>query len=165
MGNKVVHTVGRAWRELGIPSVRFNFRGVGHSAGEYGDGIGETDDLLAVYDWVKQQWPDVEILLAGFSFGSFVAYRGSSLRPVRHLVTLAPPVHHYPYTDTAEPSCPWMVIQGEADEVVPPQEVYDWLETLQTQPRVERLPDVGHFFHGHLIKLRELLVDEFNTLL
>ena len=73
MNNKVVHTVARTHRDRGHPVVRFNFRGVGESEGEYDAGIGEGDDLLAVMAWIKHCFPAAQIWLAGFSFGSFVA--------------------------------------------------------------------------------------------
>ena len=83
MNNKVVTTVARALAELGIASVRFNFRGVGESAGAYDEGRGETLDFLAVARWVQAQRPDDALWLAGFSFGSWVALRAARQLPVR----------------------------------------------------------------------------------
>ncbi|MFO7278462.1 MAG: alpha/beta hydrolase, partial [Pseudomonadota bacterium] len=77
MNNKVVHTLARTFNELGIRSLRFNFRGVGASEGSYAEGIGETEDALAVIEWGRVRWPGAEPLLAGFSFGGIVALRAA----------------------------------------------------------------------------------------
>ncbi len=166
MHNKVVTTLSRTYRDLGMYTVRFNFRGVGASAGTFADAIGETDDLLAVLEWVRQVRPDDNICLAGFSFGSYVAARGMTLSPypIEHLTCVAPPVHHYAFTELAAITCPWIVVQGEADEVVPPDAVFQWLETINTNPpAVTRMPDVGHFFHRRLVDLREALKTQLQT--
>ena len=73
MHNKVVHTLARALQEQGMPTLRFNYRGVGASAGAYDDGRGETEDALAVIAWGRRRWPGAQLVLAGFSFGAFVA--------------------------------------------------------------------------------------------
>ena len=77
MINKVVHTIARAMNDLGVPAARFNFRGVGASEGKYADGIGETDDTLAVVRWATERDPAARIWLAGFSFGALVSYRAA----------------------------------------------------------------------------------------
>jgi alpha/beta superfamily hydrolase len=77
MKNKVVHTVARAANSLQRPAVRFNFRGVGNSGGHYDNGVGETEDLMAVVDWGREKWPGAQLWLAGFSFGSYVALRAA----------------------------------------------------------------------------------------
>jgi len=158
MNNKVVTTVTRAFQASGMGSVRFNFRGVGKSEGEFDDGIGEVEDLLAVFKWVQQQYPDAEFLLAGFSFGSYVAYRASAKWPIKQLICIAPPVHHYAYTELPEPSCPLLVVQGEADEIVPADQVFDWVDILEKPATLIRYPEVGHFFHGKLVELRDDLI-------
>lgn len=155
MDNKVVTTVIRSCVELAIPSVRFNFRGVGQSEGEHADAVGEQQDLLAVTQWMQQMHPGCGLVLAGFSFGSYVAYASAADLKPDALLLLAPPVHHYPFTQTPPPSCPWLVVQGDADEVVPSEQVYQWIDTVETSPTVVRMPEVGHFFHGQLITLRQ----------
>ena len=107
MQNKVVHTLARAMQELGAPTVRFNFRGVGGSAGAYDGGAGELEDALAVCDWARRRWRCDAFWLAGFSFGSAVALQAAgSVRP-RALVTVAPPVGRIIVAPVARPSCPW----------------------------------------------------------
>jgi uncharacterized protein len=157
MQNKVVHTLARAFGELGVASVRFNFRGVGASAGRFAHGEGETDDALAVLEWVRQRQPGSPIWLAGFSFGAYIALRVAASTPVNGLVTVAPAVHLYDFSALALPSCPWLLIQGEADEVVPIETVRAWLSGIVPQPQTLFLPGAGHFFHGRLNDLKSAL--------
>jgi uncharacterized protein len=158
MENKVVTTVARAMHELGIPSVRFNFRGVGASAGAFDQGIGETGDADAVASWGAERWPGRTLIIAGFSFGGYVALRLAQGRPARQLITIAPAVQ---LIDRASPvpPCPWMVVQGDADDVVDPAAVIDWVDGLDPRPRLVVLPGVGHFFHGRLHELRDAVVN------
>jgi uncharacterized protein len=155
MHNKVVTMTARALRELGAATVRFNFRGTGDSAGEFDDGRGEVEDLATVVDWVRAQRPGDALWLAGFSFGAYVSLRAAeALRPDL-LVSIAPPAGRWDgFDDIAAPTMPWLVIQGEADEVVDPQAVYDWLKRIKAQAELVRMPDTSHFFHRKLIDLR-----------
>jgi alpha/beta superfamily hydrolase len=154
MSNKVVTTIARALAELGIASVRFNFRGVGQSEGEYDEGRGETLDYLAVAQWLQAQRPNDALWLAGFSFGAWVALRTSRQLPVQQMVCIAPPVGFRDFTGVPPPSCPWMVVQGEADDVVDPQKVFDWAAAAENPPTLVRMAEAGHFFHGRLVDLR-----------
>lgn len=154
MHNKVVTIVERALRELGFATVVFNFRGVGASAGSYDDGRGETDDLLAVAHWVQRVRPDDALWLAGFSFGSYVAARAAAQLPVRQLISIAPPVSRWEFGALPPPPCPWLVIQGESDEVVDPAAVYDFVAAQKNPPTLVRMPETGHFFHRRLMDLR-----------
>ena len=163
MHNKVVHTLARAFTDLGLRAVRFNFRGVGASAGGFAHGTGETDDLLAVIAWVRAQHPDGAIWLAGFSFGAYVALRAAAVSPVAQLVTVAPAVHLYDFNAFATPRAPWLLIQGAADEVVPPAQVLAWARALRPAPDVVELPDVGHFFHQRLNELRRVVVERLRA--
>ena len=154
MHNKVVTMLERSLRESGLTTVVFNFRGVGASAGTYDDGRGETDDLLAVAEWVQRARPHDALWLAGFSFGSYVAARAASQLPVRQMISVAPPVSRWDFAHLAHPLCPWLVIQGEADEVVDPTQVYAWVAAQSEPPTLVRMPDTGHFFHRRLMDLR-----------
>lgn len=164
MENKVVTTLARTFQELGLPTIRFNFRGVGASAGGYDDGRGETDDALAVVGWGRQRWPGAAVWLAGFSFGGRVALRAAG-RPeafgLERLVTIAPAITR-DYAAPAEvvaPACPWLIVQGEADEVIAAPEVIAWARQIAPTPDLAVLPDVGHFFHGNLNRLRDSILD------
>ena len=154
MHNKVVTMAARALRELGLATVRFNFRGVGASEGAYDNGRGETLDLLAVAQWAQQARPDHKLWLAGFSFGAWIALLGARHLPVAQVISIAPPAGRWDFSAVLPPACPWLVIQGEADDIVAPHAVYDWLAKLDTQPTLVKMPDTGHFFHRRLMDLR-----------
>jgi alpha/beta superfamily hydrolase len=160
MSNKVVTTVARAFARLGADAVRFNFRGVGASAGRYADGVGERDDALAVVAWCRERWPNRPLYLGGFSFGGAVAAAIAARVAPAGLVTVAPPVDRLA-TDFVPPACPWLLIHGAADEVVPLEPVLEWCAKLQAPPRIVLLPGVGHFFHGHLRALTEAVTSQF----
>ncbi len=159
MNNKVVTTMARAFKELHIPSVRFNFRGVGQSGGHYDNGIGESDDMRKlVRQWHSEQ-PQAQNIFAGFSFGSYVAYRTASHCEHALLITIAPPVHHYDYKEFEPLPHPWLIIQGKEDEVVPFELVSDFAsQSSQVLPVIEFV-ETGHFFHGKLLILKEKLMD------
>jgi len=158
MHNKVVHYLARTLNELGLPVVRFNFRGVGASSGEYAEGLGEQDDLRAVLRWVRERRPGSRLWLAGFSFGAYVAYREAGRGDVDRLITVAPPVQSFDFSDLPRPRCPWLLIQGAHDEVVSADAVLQWARQQQPQPEIVLLPGVDHFFHGRLTVLRETLL-------
>jgi len=153
--NKVVHTLALTLARLGVCALRFNFRGVGNSAGTYDGGQGETEDLLAVIDHLRETHPERALWLGGFSFGAFVALRASRLRPVARLLTVAPPVNLF--SCEAPPAIPWLLIQGDADEIVPCDQVLAWADTLPHPPQVACLAGAGHFFHRRLGDLTETL--------
>jgi len=158
MHNKVVHTLARAMNDLNVAALRFNFRGVGTSDGGYADGIGEIADVAAVAAYARQRWPAAELWLAGFSFGAVVSVRAAaSLQPVR-LISIAPAVNILGKELTVQPTMPWLLIQGDADDVVPAGDVIEWVDSLSSGPDLIVMPGVGHFFHGHLVQLRETLV-------
>lgn len=160
MTNKVVTTLARVFRDLGLRTVRFNFRGVGKSAGTHDEGRGEVDDLLAITEWIKKLFPNDEIWFAGFSFGAYVATKGAMQFSPKQLVTIAPQVSRFKEDDLTRVICPWLLVQGEKDEVVSAEEVFAWIETLAHKPEVIRIPDASHFFHGKLLELRELLEEK-----
>jgi len=157
MHNKVVTTLERTLRELGLATVVFNFRGTGASQGTFDDGIGETDDLLAVARWAQHVRPRDALWLAGFSFGSYVAARAAPQLPVRQMISIAPPVGRWDFSHLASPLCPWLVVQGEADEIVDANAVYTWVAAQPEPPALVRMPETGHFFHGRLLDLRGVI--------
>lgn len=158
MDNKVVQTLARAFVQAGWTAVRFNFRGVGASAGTHDDGIGETDDLLALLGAVA---PDGPLALAGFSFGSFVTCRAwQTLWPARDiekivLVGTAASRFEVPALP-AEAHDRALVVHGEQDDTVPLAAVLDWARP-QSLP-VTVVPGGAHFFHGQLPLLKNLVV-------
>lgn len=152
--NKVVTMLERSLRESGLDTVRFNFRGVGESEGTYDEGDGESGDLVAVARWVRRVHPHDALWLAGFSFGSYVALRNARALAADALITVAPPVGRWDFAGVAMPECPWLIVQGEDDEIVEPQAVFDWVEGVDPPPTLVRMPETGHFFHRHLMDLR-----------
>jgi len=159
MDNKVTHTLARAMLECGAPVFRFNFRGVGASAGTFDNGRGETSDLAAVVAEGRRRFPLAELWLGGFSFGAFVALRAAqNLAPVK-LVAVAPPVARFELGSVAHPDCDWMLAQGDADDVVPGDAVLAWAAEQPRKPRLHVLHGAGHFFHGKLHELKPLVLD------
>jgi len=163
MDNKVVTTVARALQQVGIPTLRFNFRGVGASAGVFDQGVGETADADAAASWGAQRWPGRTLVLAGFSFGGYVALRLAQQRVPRHLITIAPAITRFDTAGMAVPRCPWLIVQGDADDVVDPAAVIAWVNGLDPKPRLVVLPGVGHFFHGRLPDLRDAVIDAIRS--
>ena len=155
--NKVVHTLARAYNDLGLPALRFNFRGVGRSEGRYGALDGETADAHATVAWARERWPGVPIWMGGFSFGALVAFRVALEAPIGRLVTIAPPVQRFALPE-ARPRCPWLIVQGSRDEIVDCRAVRAWAGGFAPAPELVVLEGAGHFFHGRLTGLREALV-------
>lgn len=153
--NKVVQTIARAFLQMGYRTVRFNFRGVGASEGAHDEGRGESDDLLAVIAAARQ--PNLPLALAGFSFGAYVTTLAAArLEPHERAERL---MLVGPSTQRAQPAAvpaDTLVIHGEADDVVPLSATLDWARPQQLPVIV--MPGVGHFFHGQLPQLRDLLV-------
>ncbi len=155
MDNKVVQTLARAFLQLGWRSVRFNFRGVGGSEGSWSEGVGEIDDALAVI--AAERAAGERLLLAGFSFGGYVAAEvwqrlGSEAKPER-LVLVGPSTQRQQVPTVPSDS---IVVHGEADDVVPLAATLEWARP-QSLPVVV-LPGVGHFFHGQLALLKTVVV-------
>lgn len=157
MHNKVVTILERSMRELGLRTVRFNFRGVGASEGAFDDGYGETDDLFAVTEWVRRARPDDVLWLGGFSFGAYIALRAAQNLRLGQLISIAPAVGRYQFKELAPPGCPWLVVQGDEDEVVQIEDVREWVESLESPPDLVVMHEAGHFFHRRLMDLRGLL--------
>ena len=157
MTNKVTHTLARTLFNLGIPAFRFNFRGVGNSEGTHDFGHGEVDDALAVIGYAARRFPGRELWLAGFSFGAYIALKVSQRVQTGHLITVAPPVQYDDFDDITPPDCPWLLIQGDNDDVVSCTDVLAWANTQRPMPDIVCLHEVGHFFHRRLGDLREAI--------
>ncbi len=167
MNNKVVTTLVRTYRDLGIPCVRFNFRGVGQSEGSFDSAIGEVEDLMAVIEWVKRCYPQAGLLLAGFSFGSSVAAQASHRLggELEHLVLVAPPVERYSYDLGGIFPAPVTVIIGDQDELVDVPGVIRWFDRLRVEKALLRYPEATHFFHGALSEVKRDLTSELQDML
>lgn len=163
MNNKVVTMAAKAMQQLGYSTIRFNYRGVGASTGHYGEFIGETADLFAIMDWVQSTVVHPQFCLIGFSFGSYIAAQGALQRPqvVEQLISIAPAVTHADFNEFIELKCPWLVIMGTDDEVVPLEAVRAWLKQLPLSVHIQlaEIPGATHFFHGKLLELRDIIVN------
>ena len=151
--NKVVQTLAKAFFALGYGVARFNFRGVGASAGHFDGGDGETDDALATLAHAQEVWgAALPVALAGFSFGSYVQTRVAERVHAQRLVLVGPAVKRFPLAAVPADT---IVIHGEQDEVVPLSDVLDWARP-QELPIVV-FPGCGHFFHGRLPQLARVV--------
>ncbi len=155
MQNKVTHTLARAFLGAGIAALRFNFRGVGSSAGSFDEGNGEVQDVLAGMTFVKERFPGLPVWLAGFSFGAAMSIRAAVEMPVSGLVSVAPAAFRFAGDLSLQPDCPWLIVHGDDDELVPIDESVEWANSLEPGPELVVFPDTTHFFHGQLVELRE----------
>lgn len=163
MHNKVVTTMMKALAKLGLATVRFNYRGVGQSEGAYGAMQGEIEDLLAVKAWVQQALPQVPIGLAGFSFGAFISARVAHQdHEIVQLLSVAPAVNHADFGQLTAIQCPWLVIQGERDEIVPIDAVIAFAKAPPSPLQLITLPETSHFFHGQLLKLQQVIEENIH---
>ncbi len=156
MDNKVAVTLAKTFCELGCVSLRFNYRGVGASEGEFTGGDGELEDALAVADFARDQFGELPLILSGFSFGGYVAARAAEKLNPRHLILAAPAVGRFEMPQVPKDT---LVIHGENDEVVPLADVLDWARP-QHLPIIV-LPAAEHFFHGRLTQLRDIVKKHF----
>jgi len=153
MDNKVVYTLARTFAGLGIAALRFNFRGVGASAGAFDAGRGETEDALAAAAVLRERWPDAVLLVAGFSFGAVVALRAARLLQAAALVTVALPIERL-LPGEPLPTCPWLIVHGEEDALIGIDSVVTWLDAQPPGPELDVVSGADHFFHGKLGEIR-----------
>ena len=163
MLNKVVSTVQRTARDAGYHTLRFNYRGVGASAGSHDMASGEVDDAEAVAIWLRAQYPGLPLTLLGFSFGGFVAAAlagrlENQRQAVAQLFMLAPAVQRLTADNPPPQGVPLTLIQPEVDEVIDPQAVYAWSADLGRAHELLKVAECGHFFHGKLTELKDLLL-------
>ncbi|MBD3610374.1 MAG: alpha/beta hydrolase [Gammaproteobacteria bacterium] len=158
MTNKVVYMIADSFEKLGVATLKFNFRGVGKSQGQFDQGQGESDDLKRLANWFRHKHPNSPLWLSGFSFGAYVAARsGDAIAPDR-LLLVAPPVSMFDFSSIGPFEVPYMVIQGEQDEVISSEAVGHWVDTQPQSPVYHLMPEADHFFHGRLVELREAIL-------
>ncbi|AIS16604.1 alpha/beta hydrolase [Pseudomonas rhizosphaerae] len=166
MLNKVVSTLQRTARDAGMLTLRFNYRGVGASAGSHDMGSGEVDDAQAVAAWLRAKHPELPLTILGFSFGGFVAATLAGRleaegEAVKQLFMVAPAVMRI--TESLPVHATLTVIQPDADEVVDPPLVYDWSDKLERPHELLKVAECGHFFHGKLTDLKDLLLPRLSN--
>jgi len=160
MQNKVAHTLARSFAGIGFSALRFNFRGVGQSEGGFDDGDGEVKDVIAAVDWLRREMPALPLWIAGFSFGAAMAVRAARDRKPDGIISIAPAISRFSGNLDRQPDCPWLIVQGDQDELVDIEETIAWVNELDPGPELEVFPETEHFFHGKLVLLRGA-VEEF----
>ncbi len=168
MLNKVVSTLQRTARDAGYVTLRFNYRGVGQSAGSHDMGEGEVADAQAAAAWLQAAHPGLPLVLMGFSFGGFVATALAGRleaedTALQHLFMIAPAVMRLSEQFSVPQRCPVTLVQPDADEVVSPALVYDWSDSLSRPHELLKVAECGHFFHGKLSDLKDLLLPRLSN--
>ena len=167
MHNKVVYQTAKTLHRFGVPVLRFNFRGVGLSEGTYDEGRGEQSDVSAALDFLAGEYPDAPMLLAGFSFGSWVGLRaGCHDSRVEDLIGLGLPVgdlEHRGFSYLNACDKPKLLACGELDVYGPPAKLHAMVDTFPSQikelTRIAIIPGADHFFAGHLPELESTIAD------
>ena len=153
LDNKVVQTLAKTFFALGYVSVRFNFRGVGQSAGAFDEGVGETEDAMAALAHARAQFGEaLPLVLAGFSFGTYVQTRVAQRVTPHRMVLVGPAVKRFAVGNVPADT---IVIHGEEDEVVPLADVFAWARPQELPVVV--FPGCTHFFHGRLPQLQRVI--------
>lgn len=151
MTNKVVTTLATALQRRDTVALRFDFRGVGKSAGVHDRGRGETEDCLTAAAALRQQWPDLPLLLAGFSFGAYISLKAAVPAGAAGLISIAPPFKYFANEPKpAHPNCPWLALHSTDDDTVPYEDTRRELLAYTPPPRLLTVDGCGHFFHGRL---------------
>jgi alpha/beta superfamily hydrolase len=167
MHNKVVFRVAQALGKLGIPSLRFNFRGVGRSTGSYDAGRGEQDDVCAALDYLVSRFsesPDISVCLAGFSFGSAVGLPVGCADPrVRQLIGVGVPVSLMGVNTLDSCAKHKLIVQGEHDEYGPLAEVRAWFAHIPEPKHLTIVPGADHFFTDYQMELHDAVIDYFQS--
>ena len=152
LDNKVAQTLAKTFLGLGYVATRFNFRGVGRSEGAFDDGIGETADALAALAHARTRFGNLPVVLAGFSFGTFVQTRVAESVAAERLVLVGPAVQRFALAGVPPDT---IVVHGEEDDVVPLAAVLAWARPQELPVVV--FPGCGHFFHGRLTQLQRTI--------
>jgi alpha/beta superfamily hydrolase len=164
MHSKVVFRVAQALGEVGMPVLRFNFRGVGRSTGLFDQGRGEADDVRAALDRLATLYPGVPLCLAGASFGAWVGLPvGCADARVRQIVGVAVPVETLDMVTLARCARPKLIVQGEDDEYGPLPALEHWFAALPEPKRLAIVPGADHLFSGHQAELRAAIVAYFRA--
>ena len=160
LNNKVVHRTAATLHELGAAVLRFNFRGVGRSAGRHDQGAGELDDARAAMEYLRARHPRARSWIAGFSFGALIAARlAAADRGIGQLIMIAPPVQDSDFRPLRTARVPKLVVQGTADELCPPAAVETQFQTWSEPKRLVWIEGASHFFDKRLGALSQALVE------
>ncbi len=160
MHNKVVFTIASAFNEINIDTIRFNYRGVGKSTGEYGNMIGEINDLLSILKWIKTKNYN-KIILAGFSFGAYIALKTAIEQQISTVLCVAPAVDIAPYIQIKQLPKNLCIIHGKNDEIASYQATFNWLNYYNNNNVKFLSIEAGHFFHHKLVRLKQLIMSNY----
>jgi alpha/beta superfamily hydrolase len=160
MNNKITYYMYKMFAQRGFTTLRFNFRGVGKSEGEFDGGDGELADAAAAMDWLQDMNPDAPaVMCAGFSFGAWIAMRLLMRRPeIDHYISISPPANKYEFDFLAPCPVPGLIVQGDQDEIVPEEAAYSVVELIRDQEKpviYKIIEGADHFYHSHLDQLIE----------
>jgi alpha/beta superfamily hydrolase len=160
MHTKVVFQSAKALARIGCVVLRFNFRGVGRSAGAWDDGRGEMDDYRAAVDFLSAKYPDLEMWAAGFSFGSHIAMTsGADDDRVCALIGIAPPVNRYEFASVKMSTKPKFIVHGESDELIPLKLVREFYARLEDPKELVEIDRANHLFDGQASEVGDALED------
>jgi hypothetical protein len=160
MHTKVVFQSAKALTRIGCAVLRFNFRGVGRSAGTWDNGRGEMDDYRAAVDFLSERYPDLEMWAAGFSFGSYIAMTsGADDDRICALIGIAPPVNRYEFASVKLSTKPKFIVHGESDELIPLKTVREFYARLQDPKEFIEIDRANHLFDGQASEVGDALED------
>lgn len=164
MRTKAVFRAAQALNDAGIRALRFNFRGVGTSTGNWDEGVGEKEDVRTALDWLARETPGLPLIVGGFSFGSRMGLEvGVEDRRVRALLGLGMPVDMYEYDFLAGAGKPLLAVQGADDEFGPEDRFLSAMSALGEDVTTAIVPGSGHYFHDHFDELKEAIRDFFTS--
>jgi uncharacterized protein len=165
MDNRVVYRSAKAAAEAGFAALRFNFRGVGRSTGQFDQGIGEKEDAAAAIRWLENQYPSLDLAMIGYSFGAWVGLEaGYSARRIKALVGLGLPLDLYDFAFLLSNSKPALYIIGTRDEFCSPDNLDRFASRLPSTSYLHRIDGSDHFFTGHVEAVEKLIANFFRQL-
>ncbi len=165
MHNKVVFKTAQTLQTLGIPTLRFNFRGVGHSTGTYDEGRGEMDDVRYALEFLSRRYPGVPALIAGFSFGSWVGLRVAVADDrVQAMIGLGVPARSFDGNTLQDCHKPKLFIHGSEDDTAPYAQAKQWFEQVPAPKSMILIQGADHFFQNHLEELRRIIIEFIHSL-
>ncbi len=166
MHNKIVFKAAQALQILGMPALRFNFRGVGHSTGTYDEGRGEMDDVRFALEFLSRRYPGLPVILGGFSFGTYVALRVAAIDDrVQAMIGLGVPARMFEGEHLQGSHKPKLIIQGTKDELAPYALTAQWFEQVPAPKSLVAVQGADHFFQGHLDEIQAIIVSFVQDLL
>ncbi len=165
MHNKVVFKVAQTLQSLNVPALRFNFRGVGHSSGAYDEGRGEMDDVRYALEFLSRRYPGIPVILAGFSFGSYVALRVASADDrAQAMIGLGVPARWFDGDTLQGCHKPKLFIHGTNDELAPYEPAVKWFEQVPAPKSMIAVEGADHFFQGRLDEVQAIIASFVSTL-